>query len=191
MSKAKTEHRGVRNTKQKLQEALLTLLRIKPINEITVRELTDLTDMNRGTFYFHYTDIYDMLQEMEDAFFQDFRVTLNKSFSLYTSAHPYLSSIFSFLGENRNFCQIMLGPNGDMQFVARVKKLLDEQCSYIWRTATTDADPARFEMYNAFIINGCIGIFQHWLDKPESSSPEEIAELAAKIILASVRPAIS
>ena len=191
MSKAKTEHRGVRNTKAKLQEGLLSLLREKPINEITVKELTELTDMNRGTFYFHYTDIYDMLREMEDAFFRDFSDTLNGSFNLYAGDHPYLSAVFSFIGENRSFCQIMLGPNGDMQFVERVKKLLDDRCSHIWRSAALDADPARFDRYNAFVINGSIGLFQSWLDETESSSPEEIAEIAATIILASVRPAIS
>ena len=191
MSKGKSEHRGVRNTKQKLHEGLLSLMRLKPIQEITVKELTELTDMNRGTFYFHYTDIYDLLREMEEAFFRDFSETLQKEPRFQPGSYPYLSAVFSFLGENRSFCQIMLGPNGDMLFVEQVKKLVDERCSHFWRAAALDADPARFEMYNAFIINGCIGLFQKWLDNPESSSPEDIAELAATIILSSVQSAIT
>ena len=85
----------------------------------------------------------------------------------------------------------MLGPNGDMQFVEKIKALVDERCSHIWRAAAPEADPGRFELYNAFIINGCIGIIQKWLDTPESSNPEEISQLAATIILASVQPVMS
>lgn len=190
MNKAGEENRSVRNTKKKLREGLLRLMEDKPINEISVKELTELVDVNRGTFYFHYTDIYDMLRKMESEFFESFRHTMAQAVER-ESAFPYLSAIFSFLGENRAFCKIMLGPHGDMQFIEKIKAQVDERCSHIWREAAPDCDPARFEMYNAFIINGCIGIIQKWLDEPERRSPEEISQIAATIILASVRPAIS
>ena len=53
MNKAGNENRSVRNTKRRLREALLHLMSLKPINEITAKELTELADVNRGTFYFH------------------------------------------------------------------------------------------------------------------------------------------
>ena len=51
-------NRSVRQTKQRLYEALIHLLQQKSLREITVRELTELAGISRGTFYFHYTDIY-------------------------------------------------------------------------------------------------------------------------------------
>ena len=192
MNKAGAENRSVRNTKKKLRDGLLRLMEEKPINEISVKELTELVDVNRGTFYFHYTDIYDMLRKMEEEFFLNFSETLQNMVPLKESAYPYLSAIFSVLGENREFCKIMLGPNGDMQFVEQIKKLVSDTCSHIWYEAAPGADSAKFEMYNAFIINGCIGIFQKWLDDGESGgSPEEISQLAATIIHASLRPSIA
>ena len=189
MNKAGEENRSVRNTKKKLREGLLRLMEDKPINEIPVKELTELVDVNRGTFYFHYTDIYDLLRRMEEDFFESFRHTMAQTVER-ESVFSYLNAIFSFLGENRDFCKIMLGPHGDMQFVEKVKALVDERCSHIWREIVPEPAPARFAMYNAFIINGCIGIIQKWLDAPDSGSPEEITQLAATIILASVRPVI-
>ena len=86
MNKSGDENRSVRNTKKRLQEALLTLLQKKPINQITVKELTELADVNRGTFYFHYTDVYDMLHKTEDRFFNDFNDVLNgKELNISTS----------------------------------------------------------------------------------------------------------
>ena len=79
MNKAGEENRSVRNTKRRLREGLLELLDRKPINEISVKELTDLVDVNRGTFYFHYQDIFDLLHNIETEFFEQFdlRVSIN------------------------------------------------------------------------------------------------------------------
>lgn len=192
MNKAGEENRSVRNTKRKLREGLLSLMEQKPINEISVKELTEIVDVNRGTFYFHYTDIYDMLKSMEEEFFLHFSKTLQDTVPRGNAVYDYLKAIFSVLEENRKFCQIMLGPNGDMQFVERIKRLVNDTCSHIWYEAAPEADVAKFEMYNAFIINGCIGLFQKWLEDAEAGgSPEEISQLAATIILTSLRPSIA
>ena len=192
MNKPGEENRSVRNTRKKLRDGLLRLMEQKPINEISVKELTELVDVNRGTFYFHYADIFDMLKKMEEEFFEYFSETLQDTVPRGEAAYAYLKAIFSVLGDNRAFCKIMLGPNGDMQFVERIKKLVSETCSHIWYEAAPGADSAKFEMYNAFIINGCIGIFQKWLEDAEGGgSPEEVSQLAATIILASLRPSIA
>ena len=65
------EDRRVRRTKKLLTQALTQLLQRKQVNEITVRELTDLADMNRGTFYLYYKDISDMLEKIEDELFEN------------------------------------------------------------------------------------------------------------------------
>ena len=58
-------NRSVRLTKQRLYQALITLLQQKSLREITVRELTELAGISRGTFYFHYADIYALMDQME------------------------------------------------------------------------------------------------------------------------------
>ena len=65
------EDRRVRRTKERLRQALTQLLLEKDIHDITVRELTDLADVNRGTFYTHYKDIYDLLEQTENALFSE------------------------------------------------------------------------------------------------------------------------
>ena len=67
----KKEDRRVRRTKKLLTQALTQLLQQKQVNEITVKELTDLADMNRGTFYLYYKDIFDMLEKIEDELFEN------------------------------------------------------------------------------------------------------------------------
>ena len=52
--------RRVRKTKSQLRAGLAQLMREKSIREITVKELVDKVDINRSTFYLHYSDIPGM-----------------------------------------------------------------------------------------------------------------------------------
>ena len=61
----KITDRRVRKTKQQFRQGLTDLMKMKSIKDITVKELTEYVDMNRGTFYLHYRDVFDLLEQME------------------------------------------------------------------------------------------------------------------------------
>ena len=52
--------RRIRKTRKQLKDCLISLLKTKRIQDITVRELTEMADLNRGTFYLHYKDVFDL-----------------------------------------------------------------------------------------------------------------------------------
>ncbi len=200
MNKSGQDNRSVRNTKRRLREGLLQLLEEKAINEISVKELTELVDVNRGTFYFHYQDIYDLLRDMEQDFFDNFDRTLSENSPaldedgfpvLDAEGAPYLHAVFSFVDANRSFCRIMLSPHGDMKFVELVKERIDRQCRFFWQLLAPGADEAQSGIYNAFLINGLIGLIREWVNDRRDLSVESISELTATLILASVGPCIS
>ena len=200
MNKSGADNRSVRNTKRRLREGLLSLMEKKPINEISVKELAELVDVNRGTFYFHYQDIYDLLRDMEQDFFENFDRTLSENKPaldedgfpiLDAEGAPYLHAIFSFIDDNRSFCRIMLSPHGDMQFVELVKERIDRQCRFFWQLLAPGADEAQSGIYNAFLINGLIGLIREWVNDRRDLTVESISELTATLILASVGPCIA
>lgn len=190
MNKKGDENRSVRHTKEKLQKSLIALLEEKQITQITVKELCTLADVNRGTFYCHYTDIYDMLAQMESAFFTAFEEIFaacpGTSYSASLTKN-YLLAIFTFTYENRDFCRVLLGPNGDMAFVERMKRFVYDKCCMYWRTLNPQIDRRKYDSFNAFVINGCVGILANWLDGDTEESPEEVADAAAKIVSSSIR----
>lgn len=67
-----TVDRRVRKTKKQLRECLTRLLKEKKVQDITVRELTDMADLNRGTFYLHYRDVFDLLEKTENELLDEF-----------------------------------------------------------------------------------------------------------------------
>ena len=58
--------RRVKKTKKQLRQALTDLMTEKPSKSISVRELAERADINRGTFYIHYQGVNDLLQRLED-----------------------------------------------------------------------------------------------------------------------------
>lgn len=188
MNKSGNENRSVRNTKRRLKEGLLRLLEEKSINQITVRELTDLVDINRGTFYFHYTDIYDMLHQIEDEFFEQFELVLNREIIACSKEFPYIKDIFVFIKDNQHMAKILLGKNTDVDFVIKLKHLLLNRCMLYWKQSLNIPDDNELMLYSAFIVAGCVGVIKKWLDDDLRTPPEEIARLAGTIIDASLVP---
>lgn len=56
----------IRLTKMLIRKAFTELLQNKPVQSISVKELCTAAGINRGTFYAHYTDIYDLMHQIED-----------------------------------------------------------------------------------------------------------------------------
>ena len=92
--------RRVRKTRALLLQGLVKMMENHDIQDISVKELTELVDINRGTFYLHYDDIYDKCGKFHHKgviFFVFFCVVCCHSFLLLClSLYPYVSD-FSIL----------------------------------------------------------------------------------------------
>ena len=176
--------RRVRKTKRQLRLALTKLLQEKPIKDITVREIADMVDINRGTFYLHYKDVYDMLEQVEAEMFEEFNQILNAQPSIVNAENPYpiLNDIFHFFINYSDMAIALLGPNGDHAFVNRLKAIVKDKCFQEITAAYEGAHSERFEYFYEFIVYGCIGLFQRWLETGMKEPPEEMARLAQLII---------
>lgn len=60
------EDRRVRKSKRAIKQAFIQLLKENNLDRITIQQISDLADVNRGTFYLNYEDKYALLDEMEN-----------------------------------------------------------------------------------------------------------------------------
>ena len=176
----KKEDRRVRRTRKILTQALTELLQQKQVNEITVKELTDLADMNRGTFYLYYKDIYDMLEKIQDEMFEKLNTifALREDEKVTEQTKPILLDLFRFIEENREMCQVLLSPNGDMSFLHRLNDVLRQKCLHMYLGAEPAANEEDFDYRYSFMVYGCAGIIRAWVGRNCPESPEQMAELA-------------
>lgn len=181
----KNVDRRVRKTKSQLRQGLTELLEEKSVKDITVRELSERADINRGTFYLHYKDIYDMVEQIQTEMFKDFHSVLDKhpSKSLNGKPLPMLIDVFLFIAENSDMCKVLIGRNGDVAFLNRLKDLVKNRCLNDWMEIFNTEKTQNFEHFYSFIVAGCIGLLQSWLEGGLKESPEHMASLAEQMIM--------
>ena len=181
----KKEDRRVRRTKKLLTQALTQLLQEKQINEITVKELTDLADMNRGTFYLYYKDMFDMLEKIEDGMFEalDAIVSLHEHDDVSQQTKPILLDLFRFIQDNQEMCRVLLSPHGDMNFLHRLNEVVREKCLKAWPNIRKEKGEADFDYHYSFVVFGCAGIIRAWVNRNCSEKKKKMAEMAYGMIL--------
>ena len=176
--------RRVRKTRSQLRECLITLLKEKKVQDITVRELTDMADLNRGTFYLHYKDVFDLLEKTEAELQEDFNQLVCKHDAVDLKQRPSVifNEIYSLVYDNADLIEILLGENGDLNFVNRLKQLIREKCLKDWMEVFRSGNAAAFDAFFSFIVSGCIGLVQYWLQTGLKETPEQMAKLTEHII---------
>ncbi|MCY8607481.1 TetR family transcriptional regulator, partial [Bacillus sonorensis] len=76
---AKQTDRRINRTKRMIRDALSELMEEKAFEEITVTDMTKKADINRGTFYLHYQDKYDLLDQSEEEIIDEIREIAKQS----------------------------------------------------------------------------------------------------------------
>lgn len=177
--------RRIRKTKKTLKDGLCKLMLEKSIKDITVKELTETVDLNRGTFYLHYRDIFDMVEKIESEMLEEFTKVISSHTPQKLNGKPLLllDDIFIFLKENATMCTVLLSSNGDIAFVNKLKDVVKEKCLNDWMELFNTGKIENFEYFYSFILYGCVGLFQYWLDNGLVETPQQMARLSQEMIL--------
>ena len=174
-----------RLTKMLIRQALTALLHQKPIQSISIRELCEQAGINRGTFYAHYRDIYDLLGQIEQEMLVGFQQALSP---LLENSTPLqiTAGIFECARENADLCSVILGPNGDKKFTAQLLDIGRERCMECYTKLFPTATPQKIQYYYIFVSAGCIGLLEKWIGDGMTLSATEIAQIAEGIMLSGI-----
>lgn len=181
----KLDHRA-RVTRMLLRRAFTDLLKEKPIESISVKELCAVAGINRGTFYSHYQDLYDLRRQLEEELVEDLQRALAPLLENAPSPLEVTEGIFRCLRDNADVCTVVLGPCGDRGFVRRL--LEGARASYLagYTRYFAGASQRQLDYFYAFVSAGCIGLLERWLSEGMTTPAEEIAAAAEGIMLRGV-----
>jgi AcrR family transcriptional regulator len=161
------DSRRTRYTKKALRESLVELMKSKSIVRITIKELCDLADVSRSTFYAYYKDQYDLLKQIEEetiSYFEDILKRFDKRRCI-REISQMVEEIVRNIADNSDSIQALLSENGDIrfqeEFFRRFIRKLHLVDSFI-EPRLSDI-PGIEEYYLIYIVNGSIALVQHWL----------------------------
>lgn len=111
--------RRKRKSQVAIRQALLELIREKDFDQITIADITNRADLNRGTFYLHYEDKYKMIDELENGFINELQQIIIEELqnittldTLIRSRYNTLIQLFDCFKSNHDLLEIIFNTKG-------------------------------------------------------------------------------
>lgn len=162
-----------RYTRQVITDAFLQLLRQKPVERITVKEVCALAQINRSTFYRQYKDCFDLMEQLEQRGLELLEELLQATQAQGTAAT--MTAALCALRDNDSLLGVMAQQNQDERFLYAMV----ERCFRYMNTRQGNMAPAAGEpqqtMRNVFLAAGAGGIIQYWLRSGMQTEPGQVA----------------
>ena len=174
--------------KRRIKEAFWQLYQERPIEDIGIKEIVALAGCNRTTFYYHYKNIHELLDDIEnECIIQDVPYLLmdvihnNKNYiallDLINSKKDVLMRI-----------SLLLGPNGDPAFSQKLKELILER----WRELICEPGeelPREKQIILEYLISGMLGLLSN-INDGAHFTVEEIANVMMRLYSADLLKSI-
>ena len=148
--------------KQALGDALKQMMAIKPIEKITVKDIVEICGVNRQTFYYHFDDVYDLL---EWVFEEDAKHVLPREI-VYDRWREDVTLFFSYLKDNSGFALNIYNSHSRVYMLRFYKKRLQE-CIRSFAMIVCEnrnIDQGDFEFVVELYANLIVGLISQWLD---------------------------
>lgn len=162
-----------RYTRQVITDAFLQLLRQKPVERITVKEVCALAQINRSTFYRQYKDCFDLMEQLEQRGLELLEELLQATQAQGTAAT--MTSLLCALRDNDSLLGIMARQNQDERFLYAMVGRCFRYMNTRQENMATAANETQQNMRNAFLAAGVGGIIQYWLRSGMQTEPRQVA----------------
>lgn len=158
-----------------LRRALVALMKQKPLNKISIKELCEEAGVNRSTFYGSYSDVYQLLKEVHEELFQRMHASLKNSYSAVWMLDPIASrealvSIAEYMKQNRDLFVMFMQNNDEQMFEGNMMHYFFEKYGDLVQTYTA----------RGCFMYHCMGSFTvlcSWLLENCPISSEQVAEI--------------
>ncbi|UDM32238.1 TetR/AcrR family transcriptional regulator [Lentilactobacillus laojiaonis] len=177
-------------TEQLLIASFIDLIKEKNFNDIGVTDITRLAGVNRGTFYIHFSDKFDLLHKIERELLEKLQEALNsviptaieqlKNDSFEILPYKLVIKTLNQIYNDRDIVAALLSSNGDPLFVNKLKDLFRKEIrvefSQIKDSVFYD-EVIPQDYIEEMILNNLMSIVIHWLTKEHPEQPEEVAKI--------------
>lgn len=176
------EDRRIKYTKMVIRDSFIHLLESKSIEHITIKAICEEADVNRTTFYAHYSDQYALLHAIEDDLYDNIRTYLSQlgTDPADPNAIAQTEKIFDYLRENARVAKLLLSDRGDFNFQKRVMHLVYDLITTQLRM-TKSISKQDAEYVYEYAITGCVGIVQKWLNEDMQKTSRAMSKIVVEL----------
>ena len=180
-----------RKTKQLIQKSFMKILESKSFESITVGDITKHAQINRGTFYLHYKDKFDLLDNIEQQLFKDLGNHIDELQTHYSVTQTFergqeqlAATLFSSIKMHAPMLKIFLSDRGRAGFHLRFRDAFSEKVrTNLEKNERFTANlKVPMEYFLSFITSAFLGLVEQWVQNGLDKTPEEMTTLYIDII---------
>lgn len=178
--------KDIHPTKQCIRHALIDLLQEIDIEKIGAKKLAEAANISRATFYHYYGSVDEVLNEIEEDFFERMRdnsryyISSEMNASNLHEPNRSVIAIADFFLKNKKTYLSLTGPHGDQRFSVRLHKFIRE--FYLGKLAYEGVNRKDIDMYVEFVLAGSDGVIRYWLEKRTDMASKDVAPIIQNIL---------
>lgn len=177
MLQKNSEDRRVQRTKKAIRNAFAELLVEKEVGDITVREIAELADINRKTFYNYYAGVHEVVDELENEVVSSFEAVLENVDWVQAIESPYtvFARVTAVISTDIDFYAHLFTMTGNSSLTNKLVRLIKEKI----RSALGDrvsADERAADTALVYTLNGMLSAYQSWFSADRQQTLEELTE---------------
>lgn len=166
--------RRVQRTRKVIMETFMGLLREKGFEKITINDIADRADINRGTIYLHYLDKYDIFEKCIDIYVEELLSQCSDSEEIHLRSDA-MEKIFRYLEEHIKLYKLLQENDKYGIFRTKLKTALLGQVAIAMEVMPKEIATAH-EIASQFLVNGLLGVIEWWISSDMPCSAEEATE---------------
>ena len=180
----RTVDRRTRKTRKAIQNALMQLSLTKRINEITVTDVTQTADINRSTFYLHYTSVYEVLADIETTTTDTMFDIVNKYDPVQLPLNPYplLKALTEEADVNPVFGRFISDSKISTTFLPKLKKCFIDKVMNKLMEKFPESDERFLRVAVTFMTGGVMDVYVQWLRSENPMPLEDLCKYTATIV---------
>lgn len=168
--------RRVIRTKKAIRNAFAQLLSVKELDDITVKDIAELADINRKTFYSYYSGVHMILEETENEIVEDFEAAIRDLPPDKLVREPYLlfSRLSAIINADIDFYEPLMKVDRSSRLIAKVSEMLKQKLRESY-AAFSRVGEETFNIMVDFTFSGLFSVYQSWFNSERRQSLGEIS----------------
>ncbi len=171
----------IEKTLDKLRKALIEMMKDESIDSITVTALCRRAGINRNTFYAHFDEPSQLLQNIEDLLLGMMWQTLSQVDTDKLDLKDFVTGILTVIDSNRQLCQVILSPHGrSRNFIARIVGMIQDKTMALWISKGMTREEADITYH--YCVSGALGVIENWVNSGFVTDVGHLANMLSDLI---------
>ena len=171
-----------RNTDETIVRAVFGIMvdENKPVNRITVREVCERSEINRSTFYAHYLDVYDVVEQVEHTMAEGLTKSFLRKLEEGQDLGSCFEALFGFVREHRQFYRLYFQTSGRSGVIGIAWELLRDRMQALSYESFGYRSEEEMKYHGEFFIYGLSAMLRRWIDRDCRETPGELLDMLAR-----------